>query len=61
MVFPFGGRVAAHCAGFRRGGYPACFFANCTLAIVLIAAMPAKKITSAESLPLETFPTRNRM
>jgi uncharacterized membrane protein len=36
------------------GGYLACFFANRTLNIVLIATMPAKKITSAELSPLET-------
>jgi len=47
--------------GFRSGGYLACFFANRTLNIMLIAALPAKKITSAESPSLATFPTRNRM
>jgi len=43
------------------GGYLACFFVNRTLNIVLMAMMPAKKKTSAESSPLETFPIRNRM
>jgi hypothetical protein len=54
-------RFVAHRAGFRSDGYLACFFANRALNIVLITTMPAKKITSVESSPLETFPTRNRM
>ena len=52
--FPGGARV-------RQNYYSGCFFVNRTLNIVLIAAMPAKKITSAELSPRETFPTRNRM
>jgi len=40
--------------------YLACFLANRTLNIVLITAMPAKKIPSAESPPLETLPTLNK-
>src|SRR5258707_15663135 len=41
--------------------YLACFLENRTLNIVLMTAMPAKKITSAELSPLETFPARKRM
>jgi len=58
VSFRFAGR---HRASFPAGGYLPCFFVNRTLNIVLIAAMPAKKITSAELSPRETFPTRNRM
>ncbi len=42
------------------GGYLACFFVNRTLDVMLIAAMPSKKITRAESSPPDIFPTRNR-
>lgn len=60
MVFP-SGYGCGTLPGFCSDGCRACFFANCTLNIVLIATMPAKKITSAKSSPPETFPTRNRM
>jgi hypothetical protein len=40
--------------------YLECFVANLTLNMMLIAAMPAEKITSARVSPLETFPIRNR-
>jgi len=43
------------------GSYLDCLFANRTLIRMLIAAMPAKNTSSAESSPLEIFPTRNRM
>src|SRR5258708_4542787 len=51
------------CAGKSSdaSSYPACFFANRTLKTAVMAAMPAKKITSVETCPLETFPARNRM
>jgi len=45
---------------FRSGDYLACFLANRTLNIVLITAIPAKKIPSAEPPPLETLPTLNK-
>jgi len=45
---------------FRSGDYLACFLANRRLNIVLITAIPAKKIPSAESPPLETLPTLNK-
>jgi hypothetical protein len=48
-------------AGFRSSSQLACFFRKCTLDIVLITTIPAKKVTTAELCPLETFPTRNRM
>jgi len=54
------GRQPATSAGFS-GGYFACFFANRTLNVVLMATMPAKKITSPKTSPLDTLPTRKRM
>lgn len=53
-------RRGAHGAGFRSRGQLACFLANRTLNIVLMATMPAKKMTSAAVSPPETLPTRNR-
>jgi hypothetical protein len=41
--------------------YLACFFAKFALNMMLIAAMPAKKMTSARLPPPATFPTRERM
>jgi len=41
--------------------YLGCFFAKLTLAKMLIAAMPAKKMTDARRPPPETCPARNRM
>jgi hypothetical protein len=49
----------AHRPGFRQAmtlsGYFVCFLVNCTLNIVLITTMPAKKTTSSELSPLESF------
>ena len=53
-------RISVYGADARRRIYLACFFAKFTLNIMLIAAMPAKKTTSAMRSPLETSPTRNR-
>src|SRR5712664_3724490 len=46
---------------FSLDAYLACLLANRTLNIVLITTMPAKKTTSAELSPLETYPARNSM
>ena len=42
-------------------GYLGCFFAKLTLEKMLMAAMPAKKMTEARRPPPETCPARNRM
>jgi hypothetical protein len=60
VFFPFE-LVLRGTGGFHSGGYLACFLVNRTLNMVLIAAMPAKKVTSADPSPPEIFPARNRM